>query len=161
MASHSSATAREATPHVNRTSRTNTIINALKQRAHAVLNDTSIHAQSRAIIRYALEINDPWLARLVRRAESGETILDAIDSSDESQTSDDDGKIEALTEMICLGGEESVAALLVLMVTLENSTRPTALANKVKHFAFNRSGMVDAQIAVIEGDLFAGKTHMF
>ena len=95
MASHSSATVREETPHVNRTSRTNTIVNALKQRAQSVLNDRSIDAQSRAIIRYALEINDPWLARLVRRAEAGETILDVIDSSEEPQSSDDDGKIEA------------------------------------------------------------------
>jgi hypothetical protein len=57
MANHSSASVRE-TPHVNQTSRTNTIINALKQRAQAVLNDSSIDPQSRAIIRYALETND-------------------------------------------------------------------------------------------------------
>ena len=85
MADHSSATAREETPHVNRTSRTNTIVNALKQRAQAVLNDRSIDAHSRAIIRYALEINDPWLAKLVRRAEAGETIVDAIDVQKRSQ----------------------------------------------------------------------------
>jgi hypothetical protein len=71
MASHSSATAREETPHVNQTTRTNTIMNALKRRAQAVLNDKSIDPQSRAIIRYALEINDPWLAELVRRADAG------------------------------------------------------------------------------------------
>src|SRR5678815_2368936 len=59
MANDSSATVRE-TPHVNQTSRTNTIINALKQRAQAVLNDRAIDPQSRAIIRYALETNDPW-----------------------------------------------------------------------------------------------------
>jgi hypothetical protein len=64
------------TPHVNRTSRTNTIVNALKQRAQAVLNDRSIDSQSRAIIRYALETNDPWLADLVRRADAGETLVD-------------------------------------------------------------------------------------
>jgi hypothetical protein len=64
------------TPHVNRTSRTNTIVNALKQRAQAVLNDRSIDSQSRAIIRYALETNDPWLAELVRRADAGETLVD-------------------------------------------------------------------------------------
>jgi hypothetical protein len=29
------------------------------------LNDTSIDPQSRAITRYAMEINDPWLAELV------------------------------------------------------------------------------------------------
>ena len=82
MANHSSATAREETPHVNQTSRTNTIINALKQRAQSVLNDRSIDAQSRAIIRYALETNDPWLAELVRRADAGETIVDTIDVSE-------------------------------------------------------------------------------
>ena len=75
MANHSSATVRE-TPHVNQTSRTNTIVNALRQRAQAVLNDRSIDPQSRAIIRYALEINDPWLAELVRRADAGETLVD-------------------------------------------------------------------------------------
>ena len=62
MSNDSSATVRE-TPHSTQTSRTNTIVNALKRRAQAVLNDTSIDPQSRAIIRYALEINDPWLAR--------------------------------------------------------------------------------------------------
>lgn len=77
MANHGSATVREI-PHVTQT-RTNTIINALKRRAQAVLNDKSIDPQSRAIIRYALEINDPWLARLVRRADAGEAIVDTLD----------------------------------------------------------------------------------
>ena len=84
MASHSSATMRE-TPHVdqtNHTTRTATIINALKQRALAVLNDRTIDPQSRAIIRYALETNDPWLAKLVRRADAGEAIVDAIGFSE-------------------------------------------------------------------------------
>ena len=75
MANDSSATVRE-TPHVNRTSRTNTIVNVLKQRAQAVLYDKSIDPESRAIIRYALETNDPWLAELVRRADARETIVD-------------------------------------------------------------------------------------
>ena len=74
MANHSSATVRE-TPHVNQT-RTNTIINALRQRAQSVGSDRSSDPQSRAIIRYALEINDPWLAELVRRADAGETLID-------------------------------------------------------------------------------------
>jgi hypothetical protein len=71
MANHSSASVREHTPHANQT-RTNTIINALKRRARAVLNDRSIDPQSRAIVRYAMEVNDPWLAELVRRAEADE-----------------------------------------------------------------------------------------
>jgi hypothetical protein len=91
MANHSSASVRE-TPHVNQTSRTNTIINALKRRAQAVLNDRSIDPQSRAIIRYALETNDPWLAELVRRADAGETIIDSAGFSKTSSTVDDSTK---------------------------------------------------------------------
>ena len=92
MANHSSATVREI-PHVNQTSRTNTIINALRQRAQAVLNDRSIDPQSRAIICYALETNDPWLAELVRRADAGETLVDSagflkIFSTDEEKVTD-------------------------------------------------------------------------
>ena len=167
MASHSSAT-----PHVNRTSRTNTIINALKQRAQSVLNDRSIDAQSRAIIRYALEINDPWLARLVRRAEAGEAIIDNMYVPSTTETSNDDSsveKIEALAEIICRTGDEPAnrsAALLVLMAILESATHPKALANKVKHLAFTRCGelnlygMVDAQVAVLEGELLPGNTLM-
>ena len=63
MTTHSSATVRRETPHANRTIRTNTIINALKQRALSVLNDKSLDARTRAILRHALETNDPcgWL----------------------------------------------------------------------------------------------------
>ena len=167
MANDSSATARRETPHATNTSRTNTIMNALKRRAQAVLNDRSIDAQSRAIIRYALEINDPWLAKLVRRADAGETIIDT-DFSQTPESSEDDAneqKIESLAEMICRTGDEpetKSAALLVLMATLENATYPKALANTAKHLAFthcgelNVHGMVEAQIAVLEGELFRG-----
>src|SRR5215207_7203285 len=160
MANHSSASVRE-TPHVTQTSRTNTIVNALKQRAQAVLNDRSIDPQSRAIIRYALETNDPWLAQLVRRADAGEAIgADAIDFSEtpNSSTSEEE-KIEALAEIICRAGDEAgtkSAALLVLMSTLENATHPKALANMAKHITFNRcgelnlNGMIEAQLAVLE-----------
>jgi len=163
MASDSSATTRRETPHSNQTSRTNTIINALKQRAQAVLNDQSIDPQSRAIIRYALETNDPWLARLVRQADAGGTIdLSEIPLNDEADSTED--KLKLLTERICHAGEEPTAALLVLMATLENATHPTALANIAKHLAFthcaelNVYGIVDAQIAMLERELFAGDT---
>ena len=66
MANHSSAMARSEKPHVNRTTRTNTIMNALKERAQVVLKDESIDAESRARLRYALEMNDPWLVERVR-----------------------------------------------------------------------------------------------
>ena len=150
MASHSSATPRE--PHVNRISRTNAVVNVLKERAQEILNDTSIAPQSRAIIRHALETNDPWLARLVRRAE-----MEPPDETGEDDSSK--GKIEALAEIICGGGEGPAAALFVLMGTMQNSTEPKVIANSVKHFAFTRCGelnafgMVDAQVAVVEGEL--------
>ena len=100
MANHSSASVREHTPHSTRLSRTNTVLNALKQRAQAVLNDESIDPQSRAIIRYALEVNDPWLARLVRRADAGEAIVDNLGFDETPETSNEDSneeKIEALS----------------------------------------------------------------
>ena len=131
MANHSSATARAETPHANKTSRTNTIINALKRRAHAVLNDRSIDAQTRAIIRYGLETHDPWLAQLVRRADAGERISETFDFSQipESNEETSEEKINTLTEIICRAGNDSSAALLILMATLENSTNPRLLAN--------------------------------
>ncbi|HYV09481.1 MAG TPA: hypothetical protein VE980_01020 [Pyrinomonadaceae bacterium] len=151
MANHSSATARSEKPHVNRTTRTNTIMNALKERAQAVLNDESIDAESRARLRYALEMNDPWLAEMVR--------ADATEISERDEADSGREKIEALAEIICGAGNESAAALLVLMGTLQNSADPTVLANSVKHFAFTRCGelnvygMVEAQIAVLESEL--------
>jgi hypothetical protein len=168
MANDSSATVREHTPHAIRTTRTNTIINALKRRAQAVLKDKSIDPQSRAIIRYALEINDPWLARLVRRADAGETIVDTLNVEERSETNNDDPddeKIETLTDIICRAGDEPAnraAALLVLMARVENSSHPKTLANIAKHLAFTRCGelnlygMVDAQIAVAEDELLEG-----
>jgi hypothetical protein len=167
MASHSSATAREETPHVTETNRTITISDALRRRALAVINERSIDPQWRAVIRYALETNDPWLAELVRRADEGETIVDALDFSQTPAAGEgvsSEEKIEALTEVICRAGDEPAAALLVLMATLENATHPKALANAAKHLAFTRCadlnvfGMVDAQIAILEDELLAGNT---
>jgi hypothetical protein len=164
MANHGSATMRE-TPHANQTTRTATILNALKQRAQAVLNDSSIDPESRAIIRYALETNDPWLAELVRRADAEETVIDSAGFVTTFTT--DEEKIAALAEMICRAGDEAgtkSAALLVLMSTLENATHPKALANLAKHVAFTRSGelnhngMVEAQIALLESELLADDT---
>ena len=97
MTTHSSASMREEALHVTET--TNTIIsNALKRRAQSVINDTSIDPQWRAIVRYGLETNDPWLADLVRRADAGELIVDTIDFSLEPGSQEDDSsdeKIEA------------------------------------------------------------------
>ena len=172
MANHSSASVPE-TPHSTQTSRTNTSVNALKRRANAVLINKSIDPQSRAIIRYALEINDPWLAELVRRADAGEAVVDDRGFEELQEPNEDDAneeKIEALTEMICRTGDEpdtKAAALLVLMATVENSSHPKALANTAKHLAFTRCGelnlygIVDAQIAEVERELLTGNALMF
>jgi len=164
MANDSSATVREI-PHVHQTSRTNTYVYALNERAQAVINDRSIDAPSRAIIRYSLETNDPLLEELVRRADAGETLVDEAGFLKPSST--DEEKIEALAELICRAGDEAgtkSAALLVLMSTLENASYPKALANLAKHFAFTRcgelnfKGVVEAQIAVFESELLADNT---
>ena len=165
MTSHSSATARLETSHINLTTRTNTVVNALKRRAQAVLDDRSIDAQSRAIIRYALETNDPWLAELVRRADAGEEVIDNLQSIETNEDDVGEEKIAALAEMICRAGDEpetKSAALLVLMAALEHATHPKALANTAKHLAFTRCGelnfcdMVDAQIPLLESQLLGG-----
>jgi hypothetical protein len=158
MSHHSSATERDETPHTINS--TNPIISdALKRRAQSVINDKSIDGGTRAFIHYALEINDPWLPELVRRVDAGETIIDNLNLPLTSEE-----KIEALAEMICRAGDEPSAALLVLMATLENAPHPKALTNTAKHFAFTRCvelnlyGMVDAQIAVLEGELLAANS---
>ena len=50
MTNLSSARLREETPHLS---------DALKRRAQSITNDKSIDSQTRTLIRYALEINDP------------------------------------------------------------------------------------------------------
>jgi len=159
MTTYSSAVMRESTPHA--------ISDALRRHAQSVINNGSTDPQWRNIIRYALEINDPWLADLVRRAGAGETIIDTTDLSPTTETNEADfseEKIETLAEIICAAGDEPAAALFVLMGTLEHSTQPKLLANTAKHFAFtccgesNLYGMVDAQIAVVEAELLIRNT---
>ena len=113
-----------------------------------------------------MEINDPWLADIVRRAGAGEKIIDTVDFTLEPQVNEDDSneeRVEALAEIICQAGDEAAAALFVLMGTMENSRDPKLLANTAKHFAFtlcgesNLFGMVDSQLAVIESELLAGE----
>ena len=85
MTLHSSATALEQTPHVS---------DALRRRAQSVINDRRTDRQWRSIVRYALEINDPWLADIVRRAGAGEKIIDSLDFTLEPQFSEDDSNKE-------------------------------------------------------------------
>jgi len=164
MSTHVSATALEETPHETETTQI-TISEALRRRAQSVINDRSTDPQWRPIVRYALEINDPWLADIVRRADAGERIIDSLDFSLTPVTNDEDDsseeRVEALAEIICQAGDQSAAAFFVLMGTLENSRDPKLLANTAKHFAFTRCGesnlfgMVDAQLAVVESELLA------
>ena len=163
MNTHSSATALEETPHETERIQI-TISDALRRRAQAVIDGSSIDPQWRNIVRYALEINDPLLPDLVRRADAGEKIIDTTVFSETSEDNEDDSnkeKIEALTEIICRAGDEAAAAMFVLMGTLENSAHPKLLANMAKHFAFTRCaelnlhGMVDAQLPLVEGELLS------
>jgi hypothetical protein len=184
MTMHGSATAREQSPHANEhvtehateTTKPATIDPAVKRRAQAIVNDKSIDPESRAIIRFGLEINDPWLPELVQRVDAGENIAESFDYSQAAADIQDivsdvehtvsQEKVEALAEIICRANDRSAAALVVLMRTLEKSRHAKLLANKAKHFAFARCaesnllGMVDTQIAVIEAELLAGKMRM-
>ena len=157
MANHGSATARSEAPHV-----TNSIIQSIRRRAQSIIDNRSIDGETRAIIRYGLETNDPLLSELVCRVDAGETIIDNLNVAHTSEK-----KIAVLADLICRAGDEPAtksAALFVLMAALENATHPKALANTAKHFAFTRCGdlnfcsVVDAQVAVFEGELLAGNT---
>ena len=163
MSTHVSASAQEETPHETESIEI-TISDALRRRAESVIYDRSIDPQWHSIIRYALEISDPLLPDLVRRADAGEKIIETTEFSTHESNEDDshEEKAEALAEIICEAGDQAAAALFVLMGTLENSGHPKLLANAAKHFAFTRCaelnlyGMVDAQIAVVENELLAG-----
>ena len=162
MTTHSSAPERAETPHATNSTTNQTISDAVKRRAHSLINDRTIEANERVWIRYALETNDAaGLTELVRRADAGEPIIDdshLLEANDEISTEE---KIERLAKMICEAGlsETRAAALLVIMSTLENSPDPKVLANYIKHVAFTRCGelncfgMVDSQIAAIETEL--------
>ena len=70
MARHSSATPREEKSHI--------IDASLRRRARLLTTNSSIPGQTRSLIRYALEINDPYLGQLVRRVEAGEATIDHV-----------------------------------------------------------------------------------
>ncbi|HEX7334447.1 MAG TPA: hypothetical protein VF290_23300 [Pyrinomonadaceae bacterium] len=164
MSTHSSsAPERQATPHATNSTTNQTISDAVKRRAQSLINDTTIDANGRTWLRYALEANDEsGLAELVRRADAGEPIIDDSHLLEPTEEISTEEKLERLAAMICQAGgppETRSAALLVLMSTLENSTEPKVLANHLKHIAFTRCGelncygMVDAQVAAIESEL--------
>src|ERR1041385_2583204 len=127
MTKHSSAQACAETPHATNSITNNTISDAVRRRAHSLIKDRTIDASARAFVRYTLEINDPYLAELVRRIDAGESIVhDATDLNEDKE------KIEAMVEIIGRAGDEpenKAAALLVLMATIENAIDARALAN--------------------------------
>ena len=142
MANHSSASVRVETPHETETTQI-TINDALRRRAQSVINDRSIDPQWRNIVRYALEINDPLLPDLVRRATEGERIIETTDFSETLDPKEDHStreKIETLVEIICGSGDEPAAALFVLMGVLQHSTECEAFAHAAKHIAFTHCG---------------------
>ena len=165
MTTHSSAQACAETPHATNSITNNTISDAVRRRAHTLINDRTIDANERVWIRYALETNDAaGLAELVRRADAGEPIIDDSHVIEANEPLSPEEKFERLTEIIWETNgppEGRAAALLVLMSMLQKSTQPRVLANYVKHLAFTRCGelncygMVDAQIAKLENELLA------
>lgn len=70
MVTHTSATPREQESHISDAS--------LKRRARLLITNSSLPGQTRSLIRYALEINDPDLAQLVHRVEAGETTINHV-----------------------------------------------------------------------------------
>jgi len=166
MASHSSASVREQAPHsissiTNNTLKLNSNRDEVRRRAWSLLRDKSIDEGSRSLIGYALEIDDPALPELVRRAEAGECVSDNIVATNTVEDHSTEQKVDAMAEMICRAHDLGIraAALLLLMAALENVEDPKSLANNVKHYAFTRCGelnvygMVDAQIAALENEL--------
>lgn len=159
---------------------------AFRQRAKSLISDRSIDPQTRFVIRYALETNDPCLADLLCRADAGESLCDTMDLCDttdlsqkrsraftRSTASNDDWpteeKVEILAEIICRSGSGDdratrSAALLVLIAAIQSSPCPRELAAVVKQLAFTRCGemnvcgMIESQIAVFETELLAGRT---
>lgn len=70
MTRYGSATLREETSEI--------IDASLKRRARLIATNSSIPSQTRSLIRYALEIKDPYLGRLVSRVEAGEMTIDHL-----------------------------------------------------------------------------------
>jgi len=173
MASHSSASVREQAPHsinsiTNNTLRLNSNRDEVRRRAWSLLRDKSLDEGSRSLIGYALEIGDPALPELVRRAEAGESVTDNIAATNTPEDHLTEQRVDAMAEMICQAHDPDIraAALLLLMSAVENAEDPKSLANNLKHYAFNRCGelnvfgMVDAQIAALENELLTDNSHL-
>ena len=166
MASHSSASVREQAPHsissiTNNTLKLNSNRDEVRRRAWSLLRDKSLDEGSRSLLGYALEIDDPALPELVRRAEAGESVTDNIAAANKPEDHSSEQRVDTMAEMICRAHDPGVraAALLLLMSALQNAEDPKSLAKNVKHYAFTRCGelnvygIVDAQIAALKREL--------
>ena len=84
MARHSSAPTRSKTSARQKQTRTqptrtSSIVDAsLERRARLLITSSSIPQQTRSLIRYALEIKDPYLAQIVRRVWDGEVTIENL-----------------------------------------------------------------------------------
>lgn len=51
---------------------------SLKRRARKLATDSRVDPRTRSLIRYGLQIKDPYLEQVVNRVEAGETNIDHI-----------------------------------------------------------------------------------
>jgi len=70
MANHGSASPRKQ--------KSRTLDANLKRRARKLTTDSRVDPRTRSLIRYGLEIKDPYLEQIVNRVEAGETRIDHI-----------------------------------------------------------------------------------
>jgi hypothetical protein len=70
MTTHVSASPREEKSHI--------IDASLKRRARLLITNGSVPKQTRLLIQYALEIQDPDLGQVVRRVEAGEMTIEHV-----------------------------------------------------------------------------------
>jgi len=79
MTRNSNAPARSKTSAQPKPTQTSSIIDAsLKRRAQLLITSSSIPQQTRSLIRYALEIEDPYLGQIVQRVEAGEMTIESL-----------------------------------------------------------------------------------
>ena len=95
MTTHSSAQARAETPHATNSITNKPISDAVKRRAQSLIKDRTIDRCVRAFIQHTLEIEDPYLPKLVRRVDRGKSILTTSPLSKRKSTLKKGRKIEA------------------------------------------------------------------
>jgi len=146
MANDSSATARE-TPHGNKNIRPNTKIVQMSQtKSTNILKRQIDRSAERAIIRYALEINDPWLASNLcpcRRAKRLSIRSTSRKRPRNEHNDSNEERIEVLTELICRAGDErkpKSGRLLVLRRQMKTRRHSKSTRERVKPPAFTRCG---------------------